>query len=97
MEHPNQSRPSAYANVQPLRMRSQIDDNIVTLKRYETMFLEEYMPSGTSFEGNILGAWFLESVRINNPVQALNTAKEVLFLSRIGMIRNDRSLNIQGN
>jgi len=96
MEHPNQSGPSAYANVQSQRMPSQIDDTIVTLKIYETMFLEEYIPSGTSFEGDMPGAWFLQSVCINNPGQALNTAKEALFLSRIGMIRNDRSLNIQG-
>ena len=77
-------------------MPPQIDKTIVTLKEYETIFLEDFLPSEKSLGGNSVGLWLLESICVNDPGRALGSAKEALYLRRVGSVRRDKSLTVQG-
>ncbi|TVY14996.1 hypothetical protein LARI1_G006930 [Lachnellula arida] len=87
----SQERPSAQ------RIPPQIDLTILRLKKYETLFLDGYLPSHSGIGGNFLGLWLLESIVVDNPGPALEYAKQALFLARVGKLANDKFIITQGN
>ncbi|KUJ10559.1 uncharacterized protein LY89DRAFT_740268 [Mollisia scopiformis] len=83
-------------NVEAQRVPPQIDGKILIVKRYESLFLEDFLPSDPRRGGNILGLWLLESVCAVKPNRALDCANEALFLTRVGRMNGDSSTATQG-
>lgn len=87
---------SSHLRFQSKEIPPQIDDTILTLKRYESLFLEDYLPSDPRRGGNTLVIWVLETICVNDPGRALEYAKEALFLTRVGRMKNDSSIVSRG-
>jgi hypothetical protein len=64
----------------------QIDDIIMKWKKYESFFLEEYLPFSPRQGRNAIRPWLLESVCINNPGGDIERDKEALFRGRADYI-----------